>query len=250
MPKRKRKSNKKQVKVEATAKSIPIPSGQCLPNQCNCILPNEVNISDILISVKKQDAYRDMPARGPLNMVSVELAIVEDYLLHSRKSEHLKAKQVRLREALRRISYKMNMPFLNTINTKTTPFRLFGKALWDGCKLEPDKHKSPELRSQQKDNLDHVHDVLDHLKERYTEDTSPVNVGNALNDLVSNISISTIEQNKCEKAIEVEGIYVHRSLIPNDLCLHLLSSKKKTQKKTKKVLFYSLALQIFDNNNH
>ena len=137
MPKRKRKSNKKQVKVEATAKSIPIPSGLCLPGQCNCILPNEVNISDILISVKDQRAYCDMPARGPLNMLSVELAIVEDYLLHSRKSEHLKAKQVRLREALRRISYKMNMPFLNTINTKTTPFRLFGKALWDGCRLEP-----------------------------------------------------------------------------------------------------------------
>ena len=183
--------------------------------------------------MKDQPAYSDMPARGPLNMLSVELAIVEDYLLHSRKSEHLKANQVRLREALRRISYKMNMPFLNTINTKTTPFRLFGKALWDGCKLEPHKHKSPELRSQQKDNLDHVHDVLDHLKERYTEDTSPVNVGNALNDLVSNISISTIEQNKCEKAIEMEGIYVHRFV-----CLHLLSSKKKKIKKS----------QIFDNN--
>ena len=59
-----------------------------------------------------------MPSRGPLNEQVVQRAICEDYISHSRESADLAPKQVRMREALRRVAVKLQMPHLSTFNCK------------------------------------------------------------------------------------------------------------------------------------
>jgi hypothetical protein len=243
---------KRKRKVDSTNTNF-IPSGECLPNQCHCTLPNEYlhcyccprksdvkgegerrckwncdrqcYLNHVLSIVHSQPAYRVTPARGPVNEREVELALVEDYMIHSRLSKDLKAKQVRLREALRRVAYKLNMvDILATLNTKTTPFRTFGKALWDGCSLEKSGNSCKMLRDKQASNYNRVLHVLSYLEENYSNQPSMTLNENQLNRLVQSIHISKKNQKECEMALTAgDGIYIHRSLVPHDVCMHLLS---------------------------
>ena len=239
MPKRKRK--RKQTK-SLPIPTTPTPSGECIDGTCSCQPPPGTDLTLYFNgdpngtpgSVQKQSAYKDMPARGPLNQTNVIHALVEDYLAHSKTSEHLKSKQVRLREALRRVSSKLSMDFLCTLNTKTTPFRLFGNALWLGCGLAPPKHKAQVLHQQQKANKDRVEQVLDELAS-YAHYNS---ARTSLNSWVNQMHISDNQKNACQRALDVDGdgIYCLRALVPEQLCLHLMSKVRGfTERLTPKV---------------
>ena len=95
-------------------------SGECPSHSCFCqSAPAFVDVA--LAKVKAAKAFGgDMPSRGPLNEECVLRAICDDYISHSRSADELKPKQVRLREALRRVAVKLKMPYLSTFNCKTT----------------------------------------------------------------------------------------------------------------------------------
>ena len=72
-----------------------------------------------LARVQCEKAFKgSMPSRGPLNEEAVLRAICDDFISHSRAAEDLKKPQVRLREALRRVAVKFQMPCLSTFNCK------------------------------------------------------------------------------------------------------------------------------------
>ena len=200
-----------------------------MPGNCTCQPPPGTDLTLFYNgdpkkpgSVQNQKAYTYTPARGPLNQTNVILAVVADYLAHSRTSEHLKSKQVRLREALRRVAFKLSMEFLCTLNTKTTPFRTFGKALWDGCGLAPPKHKAKALKQQQEADHGRVEQVLEALGTIFNAPPPPPTV-KELNHLVEQIHINDNQKDACQRALDTDGIYCLRALVPEELCLHLMS---------------------------
>ena len=102
--------------------------------------------------VKAQKAWRESDARGPVNHPQVFAAIVEDFLSYSK--EDTPSKQVRFRQALRRVATKLpEFSCLEKLNTKTTGFRVFLKALWDGCKMPQTQTNAKALKSRQEEGL-------------------------------------------------------------------------------------------------
>ena len=232
MPKRKRaaaakeKDDLPETSRSSSSSAAPtnntVPSGDCKPNECQCRVDSSVDLHAFLAGVRGNKAYKgEMSSRGPLNSLSVQLALVEDYISHSRSSHDLKAKQVRLREALRRVAVRLDMPFLTTLNTKTTPFRTFGRALWVGCALEDPTHKSSELRAEQEENKTLVDQVLEQVESEYNDVKIPTA---KFASLLHAIQVrSPTEREAAEAALNDVGICIHRKLVPEDMCLHLLS---------------------------
>ena len=119
------------------------------PGACHCTAPKHA-VDAALKRTLEARAYgsASTPARGPLNDEAILRAIIHDFLAHSRAPERVAAKQVRLREALRRVAAKLSAvpgpaSVIACFNTKTTPFRTLLRALWDGCEMpEPCQPKS------------------------------------------------------------------------------------------------------------
>jgi len=216
MPKRKRST------TTVTTTALP-PSGECNAS-CKCRVPTSINLTDYLKRVRDQPAYRsEISARGPLNSEIVQLALIEDYLSHSASSQDLKPKQVRLREGLRRVGARLNMPFLSHFNTKTTSLRTFGKALWDGCKLDNPSHKAQDLKNTQSSNSERVMSILTTVVAEHT--TSCVEDVDKLNSLLGEICVrgSSEDREKTKLELNEIGICIHRQMVPEELCCHLLS---------------------------
>jgi len=211
-----------------------LPSDEC--QNCSCTSgKTRGDLLRVLQNVHSQPAYAGrIAARGPLNMESVQVALVEDYLAHSRASAHLHPKQVRLREALRRVAAKLDMPFLAQFNTKTTPLRTFGKALWDGVGMEEPKKKTTELQQTQKKDLDRVLGVIDRVATAFP--TSPLHCeGRAQIRNLLDRSTPTSEDKRAQyrAQLETDGIVLVPRFVSEDIVCHLLSRVGSyTQNKT------------------
>ena len=239
-------SDKKSDNNKSNSKTKPSSSNQNTDNsnrttlvssdEChNCTCTSNLSraaLLEVVETVRQQPAYiTEMDSRGPLNMDHIQVALVEDYLAHDRSSQELNFKQVRLRQALRRIAIKLHMPFLAHFNTKTTSLRTFGKALWDGCGLAEPKKKSTELRTLQKENLNKVEQVLETIITTYANCSiaSKRNLHDAMNTIVLKDETRAIYQSQ----LRDNGLCLCPSFIPEILCDHILSTiGDYTQNKT------------------
>lgn len=143
--------------------------------------------------------------------------LIQSKRRHSRRAEDLKPKQVRLREALRRVAVKLQMPFLGTFNCKTTSLRTLGRALWEGCELASDpKHKAQNLMLTQKQDASEVERVFERLAAQYTR---PIASPEPL--LPSPLG----EHARCtpQKELASRGIVLLRGFVPEATCEWLLS---------------------------
>eukprot|EP00041_Stephanoeca_diplocostata_P026123 m.697522 g.697522 ORF g.697522 m.697522 type:complete len:234 (+) comp22897_c0_seq30:327-1028(+) len=152
---RKKKKLRTQVQLASTA---------CAPETCTCTV-NDQTVDDALLRTLQHPAYAKnnssadlifVPSRGAFNRKDVLWYICRDYLSHSSLSSDLPPKQVRLRQALRRVGQRKptnwaGWQYISEFNTKTTSFRTLGKALWDGCCLPPPTAKvAREVLDEQK----------------------------------------------------------------------------------------------------
>ena len=194
-----------------------VPSGECASSQCACQSAVEA-VDAALKRVKSAPAFGgSMPSRGPLNEEAVLRAIVDDYLSHSRAAEDLKPKQVRLREALRRVAVKLQLPYLSTFNCKTTSLRTLGRALWEGCQLAPEpRNKAQDLLLTQKRDGALVETVFERLSVVYP---SPLADGQpALPEV-----LSIKDRTETLRELSTNGIVLLRGFVPEETCEWLLS---------------------------
>eukprot|EP00041_Stephanoeca_diplocostata_P026120 m.697362 g.697362 ORF g.697362 m.697362 type:complete len:232 (+) comp22897_c0_seq17:474-1169(+) len=130
-----------------------------------CVFHTDQTVDDALLRTLQHPAYAKnnssadlifVPSRGAFNRKDVLWYICRDYLSHSSLSSDLPPKQVRLRQALRRVGQRKptnwaGWQYISEFNTKTTSFRTLGKALWDGCCLPPPTAKvAREVLDEQK----------------------------------------------------------------------------------------------------
>ena len=178
--KRKRGAAAVKVKEEPEAAAPPatkraerrdklLASGACGARNCTCWRAlAAADVDAALAAVRSARAFGGATAgRGPLNDARTLRAVVEDLLAHSRQSEALKAQQVRLREALRRVGARLGIGCLSKLNTKTTPYRTLGKALWDGCGLAKPAHPNAEAKARQKADGEEVDAIIERLATRF-----------------------------------------------------------------------------------
>jgi len=196
-------------------------SDEC--HNCTCTSNlSRAALLEFVENVHKQPAYKGyIASRGPLNMEIIQFALVDDYIAHDRTSNELNSKQVRLRQALRRIAIKLNMPFLAQFNTKTTSLRTFGKALWDGCSLADPKKKPTELQTIQKDNLNKVERVLENIITNYENCSIKSEI---IHDAMNMISLKDETRAIYQSQLMDDGLCLCPSLIPEILCHHILSN--------------------------
>jgi hypothetical protein len=144
-------------------------SGACGARNCTCWRAlAAADVDAALAAVRSARAFGGATAgRGPLNDARTLRAVVEDLLAHSRQAEALKAQQVRLREALRRVGARLGIGCLSRLNTKTTPYRTLGKALWDGCGLAKPAHPNAEAKARQKADGEEVDAIIEGLATRF-----------------------------------------------------------------------------------
>jgi hypothetical protein len=197
-------------------------SDEC--HNCTCTSNlSRAALLEFVENIHQQPAYIGyIASRGPLNMERIQVALVEDYIVHDRTSNELNAKQVRLRQALRRIAIKLNMPFLAQFNTKTTSLRTFGRALWDGCSLAEPKKKTTELQTIQKDNLNKVEKVLEHVITNY--ENCSIGSEKIIHDAMNMISLKDDTRAIYQSQLMDDGLCLCPSLIPEILCHHILSN--------------------------
>jgi hypothetical protein len=158
-----------------------------------------------------------MPSRGPFNEEEVLRAICDDYLAHSRKAEDLKPKQVRLREAMRRVAVRLNMPFLAQFNCKTTSLRTLGRALWEGCNLaSTPTHKAEELVLRQRMDGALVDSVFERLAAAYA---APITGA----DPRLPAPLDEHARRACQRDLQENGIAVLPGFVPEETCEWLLS---------------------------
>jgi hypothetical protein len=192
-------------------------SGECPSHSCFCqSAPAFVDVA--LAKVKAAKAFGgDMPSRGPLNEECVLRAICDDYISHSRSADELKPKQVRLREALRRVAVKLKMPYLSTFNCKTTSLRTLGRALWEGCNLAVvPKHKAQDLVETQKSDTQKVVDMFDQLVAKYK--TPIADPEPPLPTLLDGK-----DRRHAQEHLKSMGIVLLRGFVPEETCEWLMS---------------------------
>jgi hypothetical protein len=165
-----------------------------------------------------------MASRGPLNEERVLRAVVRDFLTFSAAAADLATKQVRLREALRRVAPALGMPWLPEFNTKTTSLRTLGRALWKGCKLpDPKKNNScmNALKQRQKHDLKRVLCSARAMSSRHANAT----LANAarIKHHVSALSVAPGTRQRVEAELEANGVALVPRFVPDELCRHLLS---------------------------
>ena len=157
--------------------------------------------------------------RGPLVEDYVLRAIIDDFLSHSRIAVDLNAKQVRFREALRRVAVKCNLPILASLNTKPTPYRTLLKALWDGCGLEKPKGKKLDLVAAQTEGAAEVRATIAAVAARYQ--TTPL----AKRQRTAMLrAILADEKAAAHAALDDRGIVLLPGLVSTSLCEILLST--------------------------
>jgi len=219
MPKRKRGAGATEcssVREARTAgNSKPIPSGDCGANVCTCRSPAAA-VDAALERVRGTKSFvGSMQSRGPFNDEKVLRAICDDYLSHSRRAEDLKPKQVRLREAMRRVAARVDMPFLPHFNCKTTSLRTLGRALWEGCGLasEP-KHKAEELVGRQREDGALVEAVFESLKAASRSLAGP--------HPPLPLWADEPARRACQGELQANGITLLRGFVPEETCEWLL----------------------------
>ena len=210
------RASKRPASADPVPLQWPVPSGECAHDACACQSP-PLAVDAALKRVRNAKAYcGSMPSRGPLNEELVLRAICDDYISHSRRAEDLKPKQVRLREALRRVAVKLKMPFLSIFNCKTTSLRTLGRALWEGCSMPPEpKHKAQELVQTQKEDCALVDSIFEHLATQYGE--AAVTPEPALP-----LPLDESTRRTLQRELESDGIVLLSGFVPEDTCKWLL----------------------------
>ena len=194
------------------------PSGDCPSAACHCrSTADAVNAALARVQSAKAFGSGGMPSRGPLNDERVLRAICDDYLSHSRGGADLKPKQVRLREALRRVAVRLDMPFLSSFNCKTTSLRTLGRALWEGCELDPEPaHKAQALVTAQKQNGARVDAMLERLASRYPRAAAAPPSGRWM-------LLDEHARRKPQRQLDSDGIVLLPGFVDEETCEWLLS---------------------------
>jgi len=162
-------------------------------------------------------------SRGPLGLEIVLRAVIHDYLRHSRQPEDVPAKQVRLRDALRRVAAAhpddSRFSCLALFNTKPTPLRLLCKALWDGCDMPErpvNKRRASVLRKEQDAAKAAVVAVFEQAGTDLGDGPPP-----PPHPLLRTVTVA--ERSACRTALVEHGIVRMPGLVSEASCRHLLS---------------------------
>ena len=127
-------------------------------------------------------------------------------------------KQVRLRQALRRSAIKLKMPILSSFNCKTTSLRTLGRALWEGCDLDPEpKNKVQELLLRQKQDAELVDAIWGHLSAQH------VHVPAAIPEPPLPALLDEHAKQQHQLELQTHGIVLLRGFVPEETCEWLLS---------------------------